>query len=200
MSARSRPVWLTVAFLGMGAAVTLFVLYGLHGRGISARRSVAPLEARAARAAWLFLVPTASRRAANPIPSTPDVLTDAEEHWADHCAACHGSDGGGAGALSRHMYPPVPDLRAPSAQALTDGEVFYAIEEGVPFTGMPAWTTGSDEGARESWMLVDLIRHLPKLSAEEQSRIEAAMPKSAADIRREREIEDFLKPSTGGAQ
>ena len=38
------------------------------------------------------------------------------------------------------------------------------IERGVPLTGMPAWSTGTADGARSSWELVAFIRHLPKLT------------------------------------
>jgi hypothetical protein len=42
---------------------------------------------------------------------------------------------------------------------------------------------------------VQFIRHLPKLTPDEAARIDAAMPKSATDLAREKEIEDFLKPA-----
>lgn len=124
-----------------------------------------------------------------------EILNEATEHWADHCAVCHGSDGGGSTKLSRHMYPPVPDFRASPTQGLTDGELFYAIEQGIPWTGMPAWTTGTGEGERESWALVRFIRHVPSLTPAEITRIDGLMPTSPADLKQERELEDFLKPS-----
>jgi hypothetical protein len=33
-------------------------------------------------------------------------------------------------------------MRAAATQSLTDGEIFYIIENGVRFTGMPAFGTG----------------------------------------------------------
>ena len=47
---------------------------------------------------------------------------------------------------------------------MTDGELFYIIENGVRFTGMPAFATGTAEGEEESWKLVHFIRRLPQLS------------------------------------
>lgn len=55
-------------------------------------------------------------------------------------------------------------MRAARSQQLTDGELFYAIEQGIPFTAMPAWTIASAEGERQSWELVRFIRHLPTLT------------------------------------
>jgi mono/diheme cytochrome c family protein len=191
MSTTRRLLWAT-ALVAASAVVLLLVL---HGRGISAVRSPTVVEERAAIAAWRFLVPAHVKHETNPVAESDAVLSEAAAHWADHCAVCHGGDGLGATKLSRHMYPPVPDFRALRTQSLSDGELFYAIEEGIPWTGMPAWTTGSDEGARESWALVRFIRHVPNLTPAEIARIEALMPKSPADLKQEQDIEDFLKPT-----
>jgi mono/diheme cytochrome c family protein len=188
---RRRLLW--AAALVAASAVALLV--GLHGHGISAARPPSALEERAAVAAWRFLVPAHVKRETNPVSATDAVLSEAADHWADHCAVCHGSDGGGSAKLSRHMYPRVPDLRASRTQSFTDGELFYAIEQGIPWTGMPAWTSGSPEGERESWALVGFIRHLPGLAPAEIARIEELMPKSAADLKQAREIDDFLRPA-----
>jgi hypothetical protein len=40
--------------------------------------------------------------------------------------------------IGRRVYPPVPDMREAPTQGLTDGELFYAIEQGIPWTAMPA--------------------------------------------------------------
>jgi hypothetical protein len=53
--------------------------------------------------------------------------------------------------------------RDAGTQNLTDGEIFYIIENGVRFTGMPGWV-GEDE---ENWKLVLFIRHLPRLTQQE---------------------------------
>jgi mono/diheme cytochrome c family protein len=191
MSATTRRrIWVLALF----AAGALALLSGVHGRGISATRPPPALEERAARAAWRFLVPTHVKQQTNPVATSDAVLSEAAAHWADHCAVCHGSDGSGSTKVSRHMYPPAPDFRASPTQSLTDGEIFYAIEEGIPWTGMPAWTTGTDEGARESWALVCFIRHVPTLTPDEVARIDGLMPKSPADLKQEQDIEEFLRP------
>lgn len=188
---RRRLLWATA----LGAASAVVLLVGLHGHGITAARPPSAFEERAAVAAWRFLVPAHLKQATNPVPDSEAVLGEAADHWADHCAVCHGSDGGGSAKLSRHMYPPAPDLRASRTQGFTDGELFYAIEQGVPWTGMPAWTSHTDEGERESWALVRFIRHLSRLTPTEIARVEGLMPKSAADLKQAQEIDDFLKPT-----
>jgi len=70
--------------------------------------------------------------------------------------------------------------------------LFYVIERGIPFTGMPAWSTGTAEGERESWELVLFIRHLPNVTTEELEQMERLNPMSPAKAQQEKEIEDFL--------
>jgi mono/diheme cytochrome c family protein len=185
-----------VGVVGLAGALVLTA-----GGGISAvRRRPWPLEERAAKAGWRFLVPSQMRATANPVPATAVVLKAAREHWADHCAACHDNDGSGETTLGRRVYPPAPDLRAVGTQHLTDGELFYAIEQGIPWTAMPGWTTGTAEGERESWALVRFIRHLPAITSDELKDMERLNPTPPPNEEREREIDEFLKgpPKKGG--
>lgn len=166
--------------------VTLFVVIAagalvLRGQGVSARRQPFPGEERLARAGWRFMVPAGMRTAGNPVPDTPETLTAALEHFADHCALCHGNDGSGKTTIGRNIYPPAPDLRARHSQELTDGELFYAIEQGIPWTGMPAWGMDTMDGQNESWKLVRFIRHLPQITPDELKRMEALNPRSPSD-------------------
>ena len=167
----------------------------IRGSGITATREPWPLEERVAKAGWRFLIPREIRNATNPAPATAEVIAAGLEHFADHCAVCHGNDGSGDTTFGRRMFPRAPDMRAARTQNLTDGELFYAIERGIPWTAMPAWETGTPEGAEASWHLVRFIRHLPALTAEELTAMEKLNPKSAAELARDRDIDDFLKGS-----
>ena len=99
-------------------------------------------------------------------------------HFADHCAFCHANDGSGSSEIGRGLYPKPPDMRAAATQGLTDGELFYIIENGVRFTGMPAFGTGKEDAAGEklAWQLVLFIRHLPRITDEEISRMKQLNP------------------------
>jgi mono/diheme cytochrome c family protein len=128
----------------------------------------------------------------NPVPASADALTEGLAHYADHCAVCHGNDGGGTTMIGQGLYPRPPDMRA-DTQVLTDGELFYIIEQGIRFTGMPAFGTGTPEGEVSSWHLVHFLRRLPRLNDEERARIAALAPRSPEAIRQEIEEEQFLK-------
>jgi hypothetical protein len=76
--------------------------------------------------------------------------------------------------------------------SLTDAELFYIIEHGVRFTGMPGWSTGTPEGEEASWHLVNFIRHLPRLTDEERDAMNALTPRSPAQVKQEIEEQQFL--------
>ena len=65
-------------------------------------------------------------------------MTDARAHFADHCAICHANDGSGDTPIGRALWPKAPDMRLRETQDLSDGELFWIIENGIRFTGMPA--------------------------------------------------------------
>jgi mono/diheme cytochrome c family protein len=137
-------------------------------------------------------VPGDVRDRANPVALTPEVLEDGLAHFADHCAVCHANDGSGNTAMGRGLFPKAPDMRSQVTQSLSDGELFHIIEEGVRFTGMPAWGDGTEKSADATWRIVHFIRHLPKLTPAELERMEALNPKPPAEIRQQMEEEQFL--------
>jgi mono/diheme cytochrome c family protein len=182
----------SLAVVGL-AAVALAVWLGLGG--ISARRPPGRLESAVAPRLRSLAIPSGVRRMRNPIPESPEVIAAGLEHFADHCAVCHANDGSGDTEMGRGLYPRVPDMRRPATQALSDGELFYVIENGVRLTGMAAWGDGSAESERASWHLVHFIRHLPALSDAEVARMKALNPRTPSEFREEEEARKFLEGS-----
>ena len=84
-----------------------------------------------------------------------------------------------------------PDMRLPSTQELSDGELFYIIEDGIRLTGMPAW--GSSRLRGESWQLVHFIRSLPRLTSQDLIEMEQLNPRSAAEWHEFERDEQFLR-------
>ena len=184
-------------------AVGIIVIAGLSGliflktgaNGFSARSEPSFLEMFAAEQARSMSMPKSAKNRSNPIGKSKEVLDDAMAHWADHCAVCHGNDGSGQVDMGRQMYPHAPDMRKERTQRLTDGELFYIIENGIRLSGMPAWG-GSEVGERDSWKLVHFIRHLPDLSQAEITQMEKLNPKGPEDKEQEQQEEQFLKGQT----
>ena len=173
--------------LAIAAAAWALFLRG----GVSAKPDPPWLETRLARRARSLLVPASARDLRNPLPATPGALAEGRAHFADHCASCHANDGGGDTPLGRGLYPRAPDMRRPETQRLTDGELFWIIENGVRFTGMPAW--GEPGRESESWELVHFIRRLPGLTAEEKLQMERLNPRGPEERREMEEDERFLR-------
>ena len=161
--------------------------------GLSAKDKPTRVEEFVARAVRRLVVARQSRALRNPIAPSQTVLVDARAHYADHCAVCHANNGSGDTEMGRGLFPRTPDMRLASTQNLSDGELFWIIENGIRFTGMPGWSTGTNHGAADSWKLVQFIRHLPALSAEEISEMEGMNPRSPEEIRQELEEKRFLE-------
>ncbi|MBI2963533.1 MAG: c-type cytochrome [Deltaproteobacteria bacterium] len=186
---------LVVLFVAVGLAATVVAasFWALVLHGFDARRRPSAVEAFFARHVRRLAIPAADRRAPNPVERTVDVLREASQHFADHCASCHGNDGAGDTDIGGGLYPPPPDMRREATQSLSDGELFYVIHNGVPFTGMPAWGQGDAARDLDSWTLVHFIRHLPEISAEEIAEMERRNPKSAEERQEEDEERRFLE-------
>jgi len=184
-------------FLAAGACLAIVALIAagvayLRITGLKSGPVPGALEAAAARYARQLAIPRESRLLRNPVALSPEVLAEGLEHYADHCAVCHGSDGSGNVEMGRGLYPKAPDMRQASTQTLSDGELFYIIENGVRFTGMPGWGTGTQAGEASSWQLVHFIRHLPELTEAELDRMDEFIPRSPDAIRLEIEEDRFL--------
>jgi len=117
--------------------------------GLSSRVKPTALETMLARNARHLAIPAGARKLQNPAAQTPENFRDARLHFADHCAICHANDGSGDTAIGRGLYPKPPDLRQQETQKLADGELFWIIENGVRFTGMPAF--GGAHSEQDSW-------------------------------------------------
>ena len=161
--------------------------------GLRARATPGTFETSVARTVRSWAIPSRDRQRPNPVPISDASIRAGLEHYADHCASCHAEDGSGETMFGKGLFPPPPDLRETVTQGLTDGELFYVIENGIRFTGMPGFGTGTAEGEEQSWKLVLFIRHLPKLTAEEREAMKDLIPRSPAEIRQEIEEERFLR-------
>jgi mono/diheme cytochrome c family protein len=175
-----------VAALGAG-----WLVLQLRQRGLSARDEPSGLEAAVARRLRTWATPAGLLHARNPVAASPEALSRARAHFADHCASCHGNDGRGT-ELGRSLYPKAPDMTQPATQGLSDGELFAIIENGVRLTGMPAWGRPGPEDDEETWQLVHFIRRLPQLGANELAEMESLNPRSPKQLEEEQAIRRFL--------
>lgn len=187
-----------VVLAGIVFVVVSIVVGGLLTlrHGFSARDNPSWIEVVVARTTRTMAMPAQAKRKQNPTPNTPENLAQARAHWADHCATCHANNGGGDTEIGRNLYPKAPDMRLPATQSLTDGELYYTINNGIRLTGMPAWGQAG-ENDEDSWKLVHFIRHLPQLTPEEERQMERLNPKGPEERQEEQEEERFLNEDQG---
>jgi mono/diheme cytochrome c family protein len=181
---------------GLAIVVSALGLWYFVNSGVSAREQPGRIEEFLARRVRNMAIARPAKSLTNPVESSAEVIADGRAHFADHCAICHANDGSGKTTIGQGLWPKAPDMRQPPTQNLTDSELFWIIENGIRFTGMPAWGTGTKESETASWHLVHFIRRLPKLTPQELEEMEVLNPKSPAEIRQQLAEEAFLK---GGA-
>jgi mono/diheme cytochrome c family protein len=176
-------------FSGLGAYV--YMRTAMHG--FSARAEPSHIEAMVAGYARATAMPSSAKNMKNPVILTPAVQQEALAHFADHCAVCHANNGDGQTMFGKGMYPKPPDLRD-ETQTMSDGEIFYDIENGIRMSGMPAF--GGEDSAEATWKLVHFIRHLPKLTTAEEAQMEALNPKGPDELQEEKDEQQFLDSGT----
>lgn len=193
MKAKMKPIR-TVGILLLLVVMAAVVLgwYEVR-RGFSARATPSSIETLAATTARKLAVPSSYRRVQNPLAATPENIQAGMEHFADHCAICHGNDGSGDTMFGKGMYPKPPDMRRAETQSKRDGELYYTIQNGVRLSGMPAFGEENIITDTDTWKLVGFIRRLPKLTTGELEQMKQLIPKTDEERQEEKDEEEFLR-------
>jgi mono/diheme cytochrome c family protein len=175
-------VFLALILICIGA-IGLGVLMHM---GVSARDEPSGFETTMAGHLRHLAIPKDARARTSPLPGSAENVKDGMEHFADHCAVCHANNGSADTPFGRGLYPRPPDLRGARTQQLSDGELFWIINNGVKLTGMPAFMPagphqpGDEEHTDEdTWKLVAFIRHLPTITDAEVNAMKKLNPHTA---------------------
>jgi mono/diheme cytochrome c family protein len=162
MSMRSLLASLAVAIALTAVGGLVFIYSGAF--------NVAAGDAHWPVVRWVFeTARTRSIRARAAGIETPPGLDDraklviGTEHYAAHCAVCHGAPGVPKGDIARGLNPQPPDLTHASGH-YTPGELFWVLKHGIRMTGMPSWGDHSDD---ELWATVAFIEELPGMTQED---------------------------------
>ena len=151
---RSRMAWAipVLAVLLLVIALGRFNLTALHEPG--------PAEARLANSSKRYLIYRSSRHGIPPRPQdTKASIERGGSHYGLDCSVCHADDGRSQRMPGQWMYPPASDLTSKQVQSYSDEELFWIIQNGIRFTGMPAF--GEVESPDHVWDLVNYMRTLP---------------------------------------
>jgi mono/diheme cytochrome c family protein len=152
--------------IGALLIVVAVIVYAAVARGgLSADERPGAIERSIARRLVRLSIPPDAHDQANPYRSNANAWRESADHFDDQCATCHGADGRGHTEIGGYMYPPVPDLADPAVQQMSDGDLFYIIQNGVRWTGMPGWR--KEHTPEDTWKLVSFVRRVPSLTAED---------------------------------
>ena len=176
---RSRIVWTIVAFAGV------LIVISLMRFNLTALPEPGKAETRVANLAKRILIYRASRRGIPPRQLDIKASVDnGSTHYGLECSICHGTDGHSQAPLGRWMYPRPADLTSKQVQSYSDQELFWIIQNGIRFTGMPAF--GKVESPDHIWDLVNYVRTLPgerhtENSTANSAAAQVAVPAPVAD-------------------
>jgi len=101
----------------------------------------------------------AARASGIPMPNLDDedLIRLGAEHYRTGCAACHGTPGQPNNPLYEGMLPRPPDL-AYASYNYTARELYWIVNSGLKFTGMPPWP--AEARSDEVWSLVAFLEYL----------------------------------------
>ena len=151
----------------LGIAATLAVLAGgaylyLRLGFLDLRADLQP-SAFEKRTAMTFMDASTERYAPpkeSSVQPTEANLVDGVKLYKTYCAQCHGAPDHPERKFGHPFYPPAPQFME-EAPDMAENQNFYIIQQGVRWTGMPAWkNTLSDE---QIWKLTTFLSHMDKL-------------------------------------
>ncbi|MCP3736246.1 c-type cytochrome [Sphingomonas sp. RP10(2022)] len=94
-------------------------------------------------------------------PADATGLVSAAGHFANACSVCHGAPGVKPAPVMQAATPPAPDL-AVNAKEWSDKQLFWIVQHGVKYTGMPAWAV--QDRPDEVRRMVAFVRRLPGMT------------------------------------
>lgn len=157
-----------LGFVIVAVAIALILTSGSWN--VAASRSPSRFESRLALYAATKSIQKHASTRTNPV-SGPEALRGGLAHFKENCVMCHGAPGVPEDELGMGLNPPAPDLTLPQIQRMTDGQLFWVVQNGIRMTGMPAF--GPTHNEREIWTIVAFVRHLPEITAAEQQALKA---------------------------
>ncbi len=89
-------------------------------------------------------------------------------HYETACANCHGSPLRARSPVALAMTP-TPPLLSPLVERRKARELYYVVQHGILFAGMPAWPT--QQRPDEVWDVVAFLVRLPQIDRDEYARL-----------------------------
>lgn len=148
--------------------VVVVILIALWRFNLSALQKPGRLETLLSNEAKRSYIQRASRQGIPPRPTDiKSSISDGGTYFGLDCSICHNDDGRAQGPPGRWMYPPASDLTSKRVQSYSDQELYWIIQNGIRFTGMPGFE--KVEPPEHIWGVVNYVRTLPGASQKQTS-------------------------------
>lgn len=126
---------------------------------LSARQEPGPVETAIGNSAKRFFIRRASRHGIPPRPvDLKTSIENGDTYYGLECSICHGDDGRGQKEPGQWEYPRAADLTSKRVQSYSDEELFWIIQNGIRYTGMPSFA--KVETPDHIWDTVNYVRTL----------------------------------------
>jgi len=102
--------------------------------------------------------PASAKKLKNPLTATDENISQGRALFTQHCASCHGEDGKAKTDVAAGMKRKPTDLTGKAMHGITDGEVYWAITNGIKKAGMLAYKTKASD--QERWQMTLYVKHL----------------------------------------
>jgi mono/diheme cytochrome c family protein len=126
----------------------LLLIASLAAAALAAARDKDATDSRGVLLA-IAQAPAKTRDWKNPYEGNAEALLAGKKLYDQHCSECHGAN-------ARGMRNAV-NLRAPSVQNATPGELVWFLRNGNLFHGMPSWSGLPDQ---RRWQIVTYLKSL----------------------------------------
>ena len=131
---RSRMAWAIFVLM------VVLIVIALMRSNLTALHEPGAAETRLANLSKRYLIYRASRHGIPPRPQdTKASIERGSSHYGLDCGVCHADDGRSQRTPGLWMYPRASDLTSKQVQSYSDQELYWIIQNGIRFTGMPAF-------------------------------------------------------------
>lgn len=132
--------WMNVSAVGRPGKMERFLLGGVADRSVETHATPVQVDAK-----------------------DPALLATGLRAYNALCVVCHSAPGLADGSITRGLNPPAPHLWSKGTQRMSDGEIYWVVQNGLRMTGMPAF--GPSHSDVELRSLVAFVRQLPSLGS-----------------------------------
>lgn len=151
---------LGLVVLGVGILAAAYIFSGLYN--VSARKEHFDITTGLLDVIRRQSVRTHAVGLEAPALDDPDMIRLGAAHFAGGCALCHGAPETPRSPLASAMLPEPPRLDRAAIEWSAE-ELFWIVEQGQKYTGMPHWIAPERED--EIWSVVAFLKQLPGMEA-----------------------------------